>query len=132
MRLSCFLLLAISCAAAWAAPPVHWNVIDANPDYRISSAGSPFDDAGARIKVVAAERVKGGFGGAIMRIDAAPFVGKQVDLSASLATQGTAAGASVWLRVDGPAGKLGFASSQRFPVASGGTPTRREVSLRVP
>lgn len=132
MRLSCFLLLAIVCAVVWAAPPVHWNAIGANPDYRVSSTGSPFDEAGARIRVVAAARVKGGFGGAITRIDAAPFVGKQVGLSAGLATQGAAEGASVWLRVDGAAGKLGFASSQPFPVASGGAPARREVSLRVP
>ncbi len=133
MRLTCFLfLMLLSTVALAVAPPVHWSGINANPHYQIEGRGTPLDEAGAQVAVVAVDAVETEFGGAITRIDAEPFLEKQLVLSAGLATRGAASGASIWIRVDGEAETLEFASSQSYPVSAGQAPVRREVALRVP
>lgn len=133
MRLTWFLFLVfLSTVALAAAPPVRWSGINANPHYQVEGRGTPLDEAGAQVAVVAVDAVETEFGGAITRIDAGPFLEKQLVFSASVATRGAASGASIWIRVDGKAGKLGFASSHPYPVSAGQAPVRREVALRVP
>ncbi|MDR7193584.1 S41 family peptidase [Luteimonas terrae] len=73
-----------------------------------------------------------GFAGAITSVDATAFRGQDVELSGSLdVTQGAGA-ATLWLRVEGPDGRLAFRSTDGRPVTQDGDAQRRTLRLHVP
>ncbi|KRE96776.1 hypothetical protein ASG87_15750 [Frateuria sp. Soil773] len=74
----------------------------------------------------------GKFGASVTMLDAAPYRGRSVKLSAELATRDAAKGATIWLRADGASGGLAFASSDAMPVRGTTPATHREVRIDVP
>jgi carboxyl-terminal processing protease len=108
-----------------------WHAINADSGYVVEAADVPAGDA-ATISVWTERDATGKVGGAIKDVDASPYRGSRVTISGDLAAGPGTKGAAVWMRADGAAGRLKFATSARFPVHPGQDAVRRGVSFRVP
>lgn len=110
-----------------------WVTINAEAGYRLEGGGDPLSKRGADVRVVRDEALGNGFGGAGLTLDAAPYRGQQVVLSATLEARGDAHTGLIWLRADAEAGKgIAFMNSQESPVVSGEGAQYREVFITVP
>ncbi len=110
-----------------------WVTINAGAGYRLEGGGDPLSKRGADVRVVRDEALGNGFGGAGQTLDAMPYRGQQVVLSATLEARGDAHTGLIWLRADGNAGKsIAFMNSQEAPVISGEGAQYREVFITVP
>ncbi len=98
----------------------------------VDGAGDVLDKDGAAIELSAESTGEASFVGAITSLDASSFKGRNVRLAGRLRVDdGTGAGA-LWLRADGPKGRLAFASSGGVPVRAGEGPGDRDLLLYVP
>lgn len=97
----------------------------------LSASGSAFDSAGATLTLRSDTAPPSAFGTIRAILPAVPYRGQQVILSADIETHEVTGGASVWLRVDGPAGVI--ALDNGMANALKGTSTgHREAKLSVP
>ncbi|MHB1058805.1 MAG: S41 family peptidase [Rhodanobacter sp.] len=126
-----------SCAIACAAPAVHaqvaWRVTGSGAhDYQVTGSGDPASGQGATVALRSGHAGAGKFGASVASLDAAPYRGHTVMLSADLATRDVAKSSLIWLRADGPNGKLAFANSGFMPVTGTTSASHREVRIDVP
>jgi hypothetical protein len=131
--------LALSCglmpmAGVAAQASVTWGATgNDRQHYRVDGSGDPAGEQGATVAVRAQHPDPGKFGGSITFLDAAPYRGRTIELSADLDTHEAVQGAALWLRADGGNGKpIAFASSQGSPVRGTASGVHREIQLTVP
>lgn len=98
----------------------------------VDGAGDVLGLDGAAIGLSAESTGEAAFIGAITSLDASSFRGKEVRLSGRLRVDDGTGPAALWVRLDGPQGRLAFASSGREPVRSADGPLERELRLYVP
>ncbi|MCF3496315.1 hypothetical protein C7E15_02645 [Stenotrophomonas maltophilia] len=98
----------------------------------VDGAGDVLDTEGATIQLSAESTGEASFIGAITSLDASSFKGKNVRLAGRLRVDGGTGAAALWLRADGPTGRLAFASSGGVPVRGGEGLRERELLLYVP
>lgn len=118
-----------------AQPSPRWWVINPKAGYRLDdgSGGDVLSRTGADIRMRRDQDTGEGFGGSGLMLDARPYLGKQIVLSATLEASATARDGAIWLRADDAAGKpVAFMNSQKSPVSSGAAPALREVHITVP
>lgn len=124
-----FLLLAVIFSASAQGETV-WRGTSAQSV--VDGTGDVLDKDGAAIELSAESTGEASFVGAITSLDASSFRGRNVRLAGRLRVDdGTGAGA-LWLRADGPKGRLAFASSGGVPVRAGEGPGERDLLLYVP
>lgn len=97
----------------------------------LSASGSAFDSAGATLTLRSDTAPASAFGTIRTILPAAPYREQQVILSADIETHEVTGGASVWLRVDGPAGVIALDNGMANAL-KGTTTGHREVKLSVP
>ncbi len=115
-----------------AESTTQWSLTGSGSTYKLDGYGDPTGDDGAEVSLSSVGGDESKFGGAATTLDATPFRGRTLILSADVSTQNANAGAALWLRADGPQGKLAFINSERQPVIGTSPPTRREIALDVP
>lgn len=110
-----------------------WHLTGSGTAYRFSGGGSLLAGAGADIELSAGEASASEFGAVATALDTAPFVQRQVKLSAALSTRDAGGrGGALWLRADGPQGVMAFVNSQDRPVIGSASGVAREIELYVP
>lgn len=111
----------------------HWIVTGTDQaHYTVRGAGNPLDEKGAVVTLKAHDPVPGKFGASLLVLDATPYLGHRLVLSADLDTRDAAQGALIWLRADGSGGPLAFANSRISPVTGTTSAAHREVRIDVP
>lgn len=128
---ACF-TFALTSAHAQIPPPGTWKTTNAHEGYAASGQGDPWNEAGATVSARSQRDAAGKYGGAISAVDAAPLHQRRVVMSAQLSADAGTAGAAIWLRADGPGGRLAFVTSGTQPIDGGKAPVAREISLVVP
>ncbi|WP_111178224.1 S41 family peptidase [Stenotrophomonas maltophilia] len=98
----------------------------------VDGTGDVLDGEGAAIDLSAESTGKASFIGAITSLDSSSLRGKNVRVSGRLRVDGGTGAAALWVRVDGPRGRLAFASSGGMPVRAGEGARERELLLYVP
>lgn len=113
---------------------VSWGVIgNDRQHYRVDGSGDPTGENGATVTVRAQHPGAGKFGGSITFLDAAPYRGRTLGLSADMDTHDAVQDAAIWLRADDSKGKtIAFANSQRMPVRGTTSAAHREIEIVVP
>lgn len=96
-----------------------------------SGSGGVLGTGGANLTLSAEPTGENSFIGAITSLEAAPFQGKEADLTGILRVDDGAGAAALRLRADGPEGKLAFASSGSEPVRVGDGSLARELVLYI-
>lgn len=129
MRQIILLLLLLFFSGGVAADSV-WR--GTNSHSFASAAGDLLTTNGATVALSAESIGKDGFVGAITSVDARAFIGQEVVLSGTLLVRRGPGVAALWVRADGPEGRLAFETSQREPVRINGSPQARNVRLYVP
>lgn len=111
-----------------------WKIHSASGAYQGQGEGDPTAANGASVRLSGPAQAKTGeSGSASARIDAAALRGHRLRLSARLTVDAAPKGALLWIRVDGADKQvLGFANSQRDPVAGEHASAARELVLDVP
>lgn len=134
MRLltTALLCVVLTGAHAQVPPPGTWKTTNAHEGYVASGQGDPWSATGATVSARSQRDATGKFGGAIGAVAAAPLRQQRVVMSAQISADAGTAGAAIWLRADGPDGRLLFATSGTLPVDGGNAPAAREISLVVP
>lgn len=134
MRKVAVLLVLLGTAAAGrtqSAP--QWIVTGSDrAHYVVQGNGDPRDRHGARVTLRGVDPLPGQFGASGLVLDAVPYRGHRLTLTADLSTRDAAKGALIWLRVDGKHGMLTFANSQLQPVFGTTASAHREVQVDVP
>lgn len=130
--LATILLLASLTGAASVAADGVWVQNGDRDGYRVAGSGDPLSDSGATVSVRSTGTSPGPFGGGSTELDATSYRGHTVLLSAQLGTRDAIKGGSIWLRADGPSGRMAFATSQGQPVAGTSAPTHRQIHIDVP
>lgn len=101
--------------------------------YQVEGSGDPAGKLGATVTVRAQHPDPGKFGGSITFLDAAPYRGRTLGLSADMDTHDAAQGGAIWLRADDSKGKpVAFANSQRMPVRGTQSAAHRAIEIVVP
>lgn len=123
-----FLLLALfnggaSADTIWKGTSAH-SITNGSGDIR--------ETGGAAITLSAESTGTERFVGAITSVDAGPFRGREVRLAGRLIVKDGAGAAALWLRADGPKGRLAFTNSAATPVHAGEGLQAREVRLYIP
>lgn len=127
-RTAALLLLALFSAGAQAA--TSWKGTSTHSV--TSGSGDVLDPNGAAVTLSAESTGESAFIGAITSLKADPFQGKEVRLTGSLRVNDGAGTAALWIRADGPKGRLAFASSDREPVRAGDGSLARAIVLYIP
>jgi hypothetical protein len=110
-----------------------WIVTGSDPaNYTVQAIGDPRDPQGAHVTLRGSDPLPGQFGASGLVLDAGPYRGHRLTLTADLATRDAKQGALIWLRVDGPHGIVAFANSQLYPVVGTTAEAHREVRVDVP
>jgi hypothetical protein len=73
-----------------------------------------------------------GFGAIIHSVEARPYVGRMVELSGFLKTEGAEGSASLWMRIDGPSGMLKIDSMSDRKILGQTDWTEYRISMPVP
>lgn len=128
----CCGLMPIAGSAAQAT--VSWGVTgNDRHHYDVQGAGDPTGKSGAIVTLRAQHPDPGKFGGSVAFLDAAPYRGRTLALSADLDTHDVAQGAAIWLRADdGQRKTVAFANSQGTPVRGTASAAHREIRIVVP
>ena len=131
--------LALSCglmpmAGVAAQASVAWGPTgNDRQHYQVEGSGDPAVTPGATVTVRAQHSTPGKFGGSITFLDAAPYRGRALGLSADLDTHDAVQGAAIWLRADDSQGRpVAFASSQRMPLRGTTSAAHRGIEIVVP
>lgn len=130
--LAALLAFALTSAHARIPPPGTWKTTNAHEGYVATGQGDPWSEAGADVSVRSQRDAAGKIGGAISAVAAAPLHQRRVVMSARVSADAGSVGAAIWLRADGPNGRLVFVTSGTQPVDGGKPPAAREISLVVP
>ncbi|TBR36301.1 hypothetical protein EYV96_17110 [Dyella terrae] len=126
------LSVAIVTTAHGDAPTdANWAVTLGRGDYVLHAHGSALDREGARVELTATPGHTAPTGGSMASVEATPYRGHTIKLSGAINAANAPGGAGLWLRADGPQGRLTFANTQESPV-TGVTPERREIVIIVP
>lgn len=125
------LLGASTAGRAQSAP--NWIVTGSDRmHYTVQGIGDPRDAQGARVTLRGVDPLPGQFGASGLVLDAAPYRGQRITLTADLSTRDATRGAVIWLRVDGARPSEAFANSQLQPVFGTTAAAHREVRVDVP
>jgi hypothetical protein len=100
--------------------------------YVVQGTGDPRDAQGARVTLRGVDPLPGQFGASGLVLDAVPYRGHRLTLTADLSTRDASKGALIWLRVDGARPSEAFANSQLQPVFGTTAAAHREVRVDVP
>ncbi|MCP1375756.1 S41 family peptidase [Dyella lutea] len=100
--------------------------------YTVQGIGDPRDPQGARVTLRGVDPLPGQFGASGLVLDAVPYRGHRLTLTADLSTRDATQGAMIWLRVDGARPSEAFANSQLQPVFGTTAAAHREVRVDVP
>lgn len=119
-------------ASADGAPPSHWMISVGKGDYTLDARGSVLDSDGAHVELAASPGRTSPTGSSVATVDASAFRGRTVKLAGLITTKDAPAGAGLWLRADGPHGRLTFANSQAALVTGTSSAQAREVTIVVP
>ncbi|WP_130620728.1 S41 family peptidase [Dyella amyloliquefaciens] len=119
-------------ALANAADESHWMLSLGQTDYVLDSHGSVLDGEGAHVGLTASPGRTAPMGSSIASVSAAAYRGHSVKLSGLISTTDARHGAGLWLRADGPQGRLAFANSQASLVVGNASAQQREVEIPVP
>lgn len=127
-RLAVFFSLAFfsGCASADTA----WR--GTSPKSLVSGSGDISNAGGAAVTLSAESTGEKQFVGAITTIDAAVFQGREVVLTGTLLVKSGTGNAALWLRADGPEGRLAFASTGDQAVRLKEGSQAREARLHIP
>lgn len=128
VRMAAFLVLMLLSGGATARSV--WNNI--GPHARTSGAGDILTPEGGAVSVSAESVGQDTFFGAITSVDATAFRGREVRLAGSLLVAEGTGIAALWLRADGPDGRLAFASTGASPARAGEGAQARELQLYIP
>jgi len=123
------LLLLLICATDASADTV-WK--GANGHSFTRGSGDVLDAEGSTVTVSAESVGESGFVAATTTLTARGVHGKELRFSGSLQVVEGAGIAALWIRADGPEGRLAFVSSAREPVRAGNGSQERELLLYVP
>lgn len=127
-RIPAFLLLAFFSAGASAE--TLWK--GTNTHSVVAGSGDVLKPDGAAVTLSAESTGTDTFVGTITSLDAAEFRGKEARLAATLLVKDGEGAALLWLRADGPKGRLAFANTAAQPVHAADGPQQREVLLYIP
>lgn len=120
-------------AACATSPPDRWIVTGpGRAHYTVHATGDPVGGQGAVVTLTADDPSPGKFGASLFMLDASPYLGHRLVLSADLETRDAAQGALIWLRADGAGAPLAFANSRLVPVKGTTSGAHREVRIDVP
>lgn len=120
-------------AIAQTSAPVQWHATGSGMHYQVQGSGNPADAHGAMVALRAEQAEPGKYGASAAALDAAPYRGHTVRLSADLNTRDAQGkGATIWLRADGSGRHLAFANSQWMPVVGTVSAAHREIQIDVP
>ncbi|MFK2905246.1 S41 family peptidase [Dyella ginsengisoli] len=100
--------------------------------YVVQGTGDPRDAQGASVTLRGDDPLPGQFGASGLVLNALPYRGHRLTLTADLSTRDAAQGALIWLRVDGGRPSEAFANSQLQPVFGTTAAAHREVQVDVP
>lgn len=122
------LLLFVNVAHAAVA----WGPTSRDETTQIEGTGDPVTPAGATVVLSAQTVGSQGFVGAMTAVDAAAYRGRTIELAANLrVTDGTGL-AAIWLRADGPDGRLAFSTTAKRPVHAADGVQERVFRLHIP
>lgn len=128
---ACCGIVVMPCAAA--PTDASWGTTGSGHPYDVHGSGDLLGERGATVSLHAQTADPAKFGGSVTVLDATPYRGHTIRLSADLDTHDAANGAMLWLRADNAAHKvISFASSQRRPVVATTTNAYRTVQIDVP
>ena len=127
-----FGVLVAGSAVADEAAPSHWMISVGKADYTLNARGSVLDSEGAYVELAASPGRASPMGSSVATVDASAFRGGTVKLAGLITTKDAPAGAGLWLRADGPHGRLTFANSQAALVTGTSSAQAREVTIVVP
>lgn len=110
-----------------------WRAATDDTDVSIVCEGDEFSATGAHL-AIRVDPAATAASLAVLRIaDATGFHGRVAVLSAVLKiAEGQTRLPAVWIRADGPSGRLEFATSASFPETGGHHAAHREIELRIP
>ncbi|MFL6585536.1 MAG: S41 family peptidase [Luteimonas sp.] len=97
----------------------------------VQTSGDPRSPDGSTL-ALSTEATGPAGSGAITSLDATAFRGREVELSGVLEVTQGAGAAALWLRADGPAGRLAFFSTGGRPVTLQGGSQPRALQLYIP
>jgi carboxyl-terminal processing protease len=110
-----------------------WWAINTDAGYRLEGGGDVLSKQGADVRVILEGGTGSGFGGSGVALDATPYRGQQIVLSATLHAKQKAYNGALWLRADDAAGtSVAFMNTQEFPVFSSEGAQYREAFITVP
>lgn len=130
-------VLGLLSTMAWAGAQTEnsstpWVMSVGKTGYSLDAHGDVLDSGGAHVELTSIARSNPPFGGSIASVDATPYRGHIIELSALISTSDANGGAGIWIRTDGPLGKLTFANSQASLVKGTSSSQKREVEIVVP
>lgn len=129
--LVCLGIAPMTCAAASANHA--WRITGTGHPYAVQGSGDVLGRRGATVSLRAQLADPDKFGGSVTVLDATPYRGHTIRLSADLDTHDAPNGAMVWLRADNAAHKVvAFANSRQMPVCAPMTNAHRAVHIDVP
>lgn len=127
------LVLLGASTAGMAQTTPNWIVTGSDRmHYTVQGIGDPRDPQGARVTLRGVDPLPGQFGASGLVLDAVPYRGHRLTLTADLSTRDASKGALIWLRVDGVRPSEAFANSQLQPVFGTTAAAHREVRVDVP
>lgn len=127
-RTAMFLLLAL--LSSGASADTVWT--GTSPLSVTRGAGDILETRGGAITLSAESTGDKAFVGAITSLDAGPFQGREARLAGSVQVTDGNGIATLWIRADGPTGRLAFASSGDEPVHLADGAQARELRLYIP
>ncbi|QWT18670.1 S41 family peptidase [Bacillus sp. NP157] len=132
-RMVLTLWVAVPTLAAATEAQLHWYVVNRSPSYTLAAQGDPWSGDGVAVTLARTPEGNEPWGSGAAGIDARPFAGRDVILSADVATTGGAANAAIWLRADSasPLGRA-FQTTQGHPVNVDSAALARSVRLFIP
>lgn len=132
-RVIVLMVLLGSAGAGRAQSAPQWIVTGSDrAHYVVQGSGDPRDAPGARVSLRGVDPLPGQFGASGLVLNAVPYRGHRLTLTADLSTRNATKGALIWLRVDGKHGIVAFANSQLQPVFDTTASAHREVRVDVP
>jgi hypothetical protein len=125
-------LLASLCGSQASAADPKWGITGSGTTYQVDGSGDPRSEQGARVLLTSANGDASKFGASYMVIDAAPYRGRGVALTARLSTKGAADGAGIWLRADDERHRIIAFMNSQAQLVSDSESGPREVEIDVP
>ncbi|WP_083868196.1 S41 family peptidase [Dyella ginsengisoli] len=133
LRAGLLAVLLVGAGAGHAQSSPTWIVTGSDRmHYTVQGIGDPRDAQGARVTLRGVDPLPGRFGASGLALDAVPYRGHRLTLTADLSTRDATRGAVIWLRVDGARPSEAFANSQLQPVFGTTAAAHREVRVDVP